>query len=252
MTAVTVVPPGAKWIWILGISWFGTGFIGPVLFDPDTNLGPLLGLLYSGPAGFALGAMLWGICTLFNVPTHVQWVTLKSIAAIGVLVTLYYAQPKPTYVGSVFVGHVESCARPAALESAILDHWSGRIAMHPRVSPRTGWKDDMQQLLRDAPGVVIAVRFERARHIKAHRKLWNRGEEFVGESALPREAAVSFYDADGHCSDYAVGSTIRGFQRSDYKERMARRDIWPPSDLLGVLRASKLHPVPEKFRDLRV
>jgi hypothetical protein len=36
---------------------FAAGFIGPLVIWPDANLGPLLGILVTGPVGFVLGAL---------------------------------------------------------------------------------------------------------------------------------------------------------------------------------------------------
>lgn len=42
----------------LGSVGFVAGFFGPMLFAPDANQGPLLGLLITGPGGFVLGGPL--------------------------------------------------------------------------------------------------------------------------------------------------------------------------------------------------
>jgi len=39
-----------------GIGFTG-GFFGPMIFAPGANLGPLLGILITGPAGFVLGGI---------------------------------------------------------------------------------------------------------------------------------------------------------------------------------------------------
>lgn len=48
---------------ILGSIGFIGGFIGPILFNPSANQGPLLGIFITGPLGFILGmiagAMYW-------------------------------------------------------------------------------------------------------------------------------------------------------------------------------------------------
>src|SRR5829696_6859895 len=36
---------------------FTTGFFGPIVFAPDANQGPLLGIFITGPLGFLLGAV---------------------------------------------------------------------------------------------------------------------------------------------------------------------------------------------------
>jgi hypothetical protein len=43
--------------WLVGGVGFALGFVGPLVVSPDANLGPLLGILFTGPAGFVLGAL---------------------------------------------------------------------------------------------------------------------------------------------------------------------------------------------------
>jgi uncharacterized membrane protein len=49
----------------LGVFAFIIGFFGPLIFMPESNQGPLLGILITGPGGIALGAIggaiLWEI-----------------------------------------------------------------------------------------------------------------------------------------------------------------------------------------------
>ena len=40
-----------------GIS-FAAGFVGPLIFAPNSNQGPLLGILFTGPIGFVVGVVL--------------------------------------------------------------------------------------------------------------------------------------------------------------------------------------------------
>jgi len=46
---------------ILGSIGFIGGFIGPIIFTPSSNLGPLLGLFITGPLGFILGMVAGAI-----------------------------------------------------------------------------------------------------------------------------------------------------------------------------------------------
>ena len=43
---------GAYWLGGIG---FLAGFVGPVIFMPQANQGPLLGIFITGPGGFLLG-----------------------------------------------------------------------------------------------------------------------------------------------------------------------------------------------------
>ena len=52
---------------ILGGLGFAGGFFGPILFNPQANQGPLLGIFITGPLGFILGAILgWWVGTVRN------------------------------------------------------------------------------------------------------------------------------------------------------------------------------------------
>jgi hypothetical protein len=50
---------GTSWRsgWIVGAVGLALGFVGPLLVTPSANLGPLLGILITGPGGFVLGAV---------------------------------------------------------------------------------------------------------------------------------------------------------------------------------------------------
>jgi energy-converting hydrogenase Eha subunit B len=46
----------------LGFIGFIGGFVGPIIFTPEANQGPLLGIFITGPLGFVvggLGGLLW-------------------------------------------------------------------------------------------------------------------------------------------------------------------------------------------------
>jgi hypothetical protein len=42
----------------IGALAFVAGFIGPIIFQPKSNQGPLLGIFLTGPVGFVLGAVI--------------------------------------------------------------------------------------------------------------------------------------------------------------------------------------------------
>jgi hypothetical protein len=52
--------PGSVLVWAFALGGIGfvLGFFGPILFAPDANQGPLLGIFITGPAGFVLGAVI--------------------------------------------------------------------------------------------------------------------------------------------------------------------------------------------------
>jgi hypothetical protein len=53
---------------ILGGIGFVAGFFGPIIFRPEANQGPLLGIFVTGPLGFVLGAVVGALVSLFRSP----------------------------------------------------------------------------------------------------------------------------------------------------------------------------------------
>lgn len=53
---------------ILGGIGLVAGFVGPLIFAPQANQGPLLGIFITGPLGFVLGAMLGFTFALLRKP----------------------------------------------------------------------------------------------------------------------------------------------------------------------------------------
>ena len=53
---------------VTGAVAFSIGFFGPMLFMPESNQGPLLGLLISGPLGFLLGGIGGGVYWVVRRP----------------------------------------------------------------------------------------------------------------------------------------------------------------------------------------
>lgn len=43
---------------LLGGIGFVAGYVGPIIFMPESNQGPLLGIFITGPGGFVLGLLL--------------------------------------------------------------------------------------------------------------------------------------------------------------------------------------------------
>jgi hypothetical protein len=46
-----------KWGLIVGVAAFLVGYIGPTIWAPDANQGPLLGIFITGPLGFLVGCV---------------------------------------------------------------------------------------------------------------------------------------------------------------------------------------------------
>ena len=46
---------------VLGFIGFALGFVGPIIFTPESNQGPLLGIFITGPVGAVLGGVIDGV-----------------------------------------------------------------------------------------------------------------------------------------------------------------------------------------------
>ena len=55
---MTVFGTMMRWGAIIGAIGLLGGFVGPVIFTPDANQGPLLGILITGPIGFLVGMVV--------------------------------------------------------------------------------------------------------------------------------------------------------------------------------------------------
>jgi hypothetical protein len=61
---MTILGTMMRWGAIIGVIGFLGGFIGPLIFTPDANQGPLLGIFITGPIGFLLGMVVGLILAL--------------------------------------------------------------------------------------------------------------------------------------------------------------------------------------------
>jgi len=53
----TAVHLSIRWALVLGAVGFAAGFFGPMVLSPESNLGPIIGILVSGPGGAIAGAI---------------------------------------------------------------------------------------------------------------------------------------------------------------------------------------------------
>ena len=241
--------PGLWWPLLLGGVGFASGFFGPMLFVPEANQGPLSGIFITGPAGAVLGLVLLGVCTVIDVPARLQWRFLIGTAVLGGLTALLLIQPQPALRGYVMDLEVESCDTPIDTAPQILEYWSKRISEVTWATARPGWQQDMQQRLREAPGVVLKVQGRQQISVWEKRKPWNRGELFAtaGRNA-PDEN--SFYDSNGVCKEYPIGRVFRAFEKYALNGVIRPPSEWPPQELEEFVNVSPILPVPARFEHL--
>jgi hypothetical protein len=196
-----------------------------------------------------LGLMLLLVCTIIEVPARQQWSILIGAAVVGSLAVVLLVQPKPALRGYVMDLQVEACATPSDTESQILEFWTKRIAAVTWAAPRPGWQQDMQQRLRNAPGIVLSVQVRKQISVWEKRKPWNHGELFATSGRIAPEEHT-FYDSNGACSDFPVGYTFRTLEKYEFNEPIRPSNQWPPVDLEQFINVSPIYPVPARFDHL--
>jgi len=238
--------PRMRWPIILGAVGFAAGFFGPMLFVPDANQGPMVGIFLSGPAGAALGAALYGICRVLDVSSKNQWRLLVGVAVAATLTTLLLVQPSPALQGSLFTAEVTSCTSPGDATAKTLAYWDQRITEVTWAAPRDGWQQEMRASLEEAPGVLVDMQVSRVNSIYQNRKPWNRGTLFAtGWTQKPEER--TFYIPQDSCAQYPAGRKLSGFLAYELNGKIEPPSTWPPQALEQVVNASAYSEVPQRF-----
>ena len=245
--------PILLWILGLGAAGFAAGFVGPMVFAPEANQGPLVGILLSGPAGLLLGLVLGLACRLLRVPSAGQWWTLMFSCAAAVLVTLYFVMPEPALRGYGLDAQIQSCEPVAQVAEAAIQDWEQRVAATPWAHPSPEWREEARQMLLNDRGVVLNVIVLRKKRVLEARKPWNKGR-MIASDWMASSEQKSYYAqyAGGSCSAYPVGSRSVHFSVYDVSilDRPGSSE-WPPRQSAATfLNRETLDPVPEQYRDL--
>src|SRR5882672_3646951 len=202
----SAAPSVLRWVLIIGGAGFAAGFFGPMIFAPDANQGPLVGILMSGPGGVVLGALLWAIFKLLQVPAARQWQGIWITSLLLVIAVSLLIMPKPELSGDLEEVRFDSCSRPVDSIDEANAYWDKQLAARPDAA-RPGWKEDSREMLQNDDGVVLAVDVVRSKTLRAERKPWNSGHILASDWQIVN-AQKSYYAryAGGSCSDYAAGT----------------------------------------------
>jgi hypothetical protein len=235
-----------RWALILGVVGFAAGFFGPMIFSPEANQGPLVGLFIAGPAGVVLGLALYGICRLLEVGAQGQRRVLLGTAALGAVAVVLAVQPEPALRGTLYDADVKSCSSPVDTQQAVFASWEKQMAAVTWAAPRAGWQDDMRGTLASAPGVVVAAELVQQNAVHENRKPWNRGTIFA-DGWKARSEVKEFYYPAGSCEEFPAGKKIRGFEPHTFGAKIEPPKDWPPRELEQVLNASTFSAVPQAY-----
>ena len=233
------------WALILGAVGFACGFFGPIVFSPEANQGPLLGIFISGPGGALLGAILGLIVGFLPLTARVN-LSLLVVAAIAVAgVTLYFSMPSPRLRATIVDVELRGCDPPSSLKEKAMQYWDDRIAKVTWAKPREGWKEDVDRMLRETQGVVLTMHVLRRGSIYENQKPWNKGSLFA-RPWKPEDAEQRYFaQAWGTtCDQYETG------KRGLYLAKGESAQQWPPEVLSNFLDLQVLQPVAAEYRPL--
>jgi len=230
---------------VLGGVGFACGFFGPMVFSPDANQGPMLGLFITGPVGTLLGVALGIILRALDLREAIASGALFAAAATIAIVTLYFSMPAPRYYADVVEGEVVDCAPPGSLREQTFEYWEQRIAKVTWAAPRARWKEDFDRMAAADPGVVLEVHVRRGRKLYENRKPWDRAS-FAAQPWTGSDAPTRYFArfAGGSCTGYPIG------QHATYLARGESDKLWPPEVLSNFLGLQVIEPLPARFRDL--
>jgi hypothetical protein len=248
----TAVRLSLRWALILGAVGFAAGFFGPMVLNPESNLGPIIGILYSGPGGAIAGAVLGAIFGVLPVSEGGRRQVLVTACVILAIGTLYYSLPKPAVRGYVIDVTVEACAPPTQFLDTAVAHWQQAVARVTWAAPAMNWKQTAIGNVQHDPGVVLTLRIQRKRAILRHRQPWDRGRSSVGPWIAMDESKTYYADEEGSaCQPYLARQRQLYWPAVDPNMDPTKpAKIWPPTDTLGFLGLQKLGPVPVEYQEL--
>jgi len=229
---------------------FSAGFFGPMVFSPESNLGPIIGILFSGPAGLVLGFVLWLLAKVLPLSPRVQWRALTVITLACALVVLPFVQPEPARLGDMLELEVRRVHAPSELADAAVADWRRRVAEYPNTPAQPGWEVQRRATLANDEGAVLEAVVVRERSILAARRIGQRGQ-LSATAWVARNETRSFYLPPGMPGAWPVpGARVTLFRPNDTLHGIESPREWPPHEVQRLLVLSPLTPVPEAYAGL--
>src|SRR5262245_14529364 len=191
----TPIRLSVRWALVLGGVGFAAGFFGPMVVAPESNIGPIIGILFSGPGGLVAGAILGLIFGLLPMSDIQRRLALRVSCAVLAVGTLYYCLPEPAIRGYVIDAQVEACAPPAQALDAAMEGWEEAVARVTWAAPTPRWKETATRNVENDSGVVLTLRIQRKSAILRHRQPWDRGRSSAAPWIAVDESR-QYYAAD--------------------------------------------------------
>jgi hypothetical protein len=241
-----------RWALVLGAVGFAAGFFGPMVLSPESNIGPIIGILFSGPGGALAGAILGVLFGALRVSQARRRQVLGVACVVLTIVTLYYSLPEPAVRGFVIDAQVDACAPPAEGLEAALAQWEQAVARVTWAAPAPNWNETATSNVQHDPGVVLTMRIRRKSAILRHRQPWDRNQTSADPWVAVDESKQYYADNEGSaCAPYLARQRQLYWPAVDPDSDPTKpAAIWPPTDTLGFLQLQTLGPVPAEYQRL--
>jgi hypothetical protein len=247
----TAVRSCGRTIALFALTGFLAGFLGPMVLSPESNIGPIIGILFSGPAGVVIGIIA---CLLARLAPQVFTTkVLRSLAVVLAVVTLYYCFPGPRAVESVLDAEVSDCVAAAQLYPQALQSWETKLAQTPQAHPLPDWQARAHHNVEAFDALAVTLHIERQRIVFERRRPWDRGERFAGPwLAFPEPDHTYFVPAGaGTCEQWrGQGRALYWPRRDEANPPIRPAQVWPPVDAAGFLELQEIGPVPLRIQAL--
>ena len=235
--------PLLAWPLVLGLAGFTAGFIGPIVFLPDANTGPMIGIFMTGPGGAVLGLLMGAVVKAVGLSDRAAWKVLLGTAVGGWLAIIGFciAAPAPIPRSAVIEGTVSRCLAPMEMAPDAIQYWESRVAKVTYQAPRPGWKEGVPTILNEDAGAVLEVKITRENPVYEQRKLWNKGELRTAGWRTPVQPVKLFYvrQTGKRCADYPLNEKVRIYPVDEASPG------WPPATAPQFLNLLLWQPVPE-------
>jgi len=239
-----------RWALVLGAVGFAAGFFGPMMLSPESNIGPIIGILFSGPAGVIIGFVLGAVASALPIAETRKALLLAATCVVLAGITLYLSLPQPVVRGYVIDARIEACESPAKSLDAAMALWDDAVARVTWAKPAPNWKQTAIASVESDPGVVLTLRIEHKSPILRHRRPWDRNVVSAGPW-LQSDELKQYYanDAGNRCAAYLARPRQRYWPAVG--PDIVKPDpaaVWPPTDTLGFLQLQTLEPVPPQYQ----
>jgi hypothetical protein len=246
-------PSIKRWVVALGVAGFVSGYVGPIILNPDANQGPLLALFITGPGGVLAGLLLGLLFQLLPIEDRRCRQALWAAASALTLATLYVCIPGPERIGYIIEADVDACAPARGAVDDAIRLWEKSIERITWAQPVPDWKERASRTINDDDGVVLTMHMSRRSAVYRQRAPWSRGRRTVAPWT-PEEISARYYarGEGGSCTPYLAQAAGQYWPFSDSSGSPSRPSKeWPPvSEPAAFLGLEILGPVPPELQRL--